>query len=93
MAKSNKINLIIGIILIIVNLLWTYHFAYFLYAYHFIEGILWLFMYPDWLLIVNILIGIIGIVLGVRLIKNKLKLITCLLIDIPMLIFGFFLAW
>ena len=93
MAKINKTNLIIGIILIIVNILWTYNFAYFLYSYHFREGILWLIMYPDWVLIVNILIGIIGVVLGVRLIKNKLKLITCLLIDIPMLIFGFFLAW
>ena len=92
MAKSNKINLIIGIILIIANILWTYHFAYFFFAYR-LKKVLWYFMYPDSILVANMLFGIIGIVLGFRLIKNKLKLITCLLIDIPMLIFGFFLAW
>ena len=92
MIKLNKTNLIVGIILIIINVLWTSNFAYFFFAYR-LKNVLWLVMYPDWVLIVNILIGIIGIVLGVLLMKNQLKLRTCLLIDIPILILGFFLAY
>lgn len=86
--KSDKLNLIIGFIIIVVNTLWTVHYSYFLFSYHFRKHILWLVMYPNWILITNILIGIIGIALGVLLIRNKLKLKTCLLIEIPMIILG-----
>ena len=87
-----KINLIAGVVLITINTLWTYHFAYYLYSYHFRKEILWCMMYPNWILILNTLLGIMGIVIGIFLLKNQLKLKTCLLIDISILIFGFFLT-
>ena len=91
MGKSKK-NRIIGIILIILNALWIYHFAYFLYSYIFRPWILWLMMYPYWILILNIVIGITGIALGILLIKDKVKLKTCLIIEFVILLIGFLIV-
>jgi xanthosine utilization system XapX-like protein len=45
-------------------------------------------MYPDWILILNILIGLIGIYLGYRLVKNRISILMALIIDIPIFILG-----
>lgn len=88
--KLKKINIIIGSFIILISLLWIYFFAHLLYAYQFNKEILWLFMYPNWVLIVNIIIGIIGIIIGILLIKNKLSIRKSSLIVIIILIVGFF---
>ena len=91
MTKSKK-TFIVGTILIILNILWISHFAYFLFSYIFRPWILWFVMYPYWFLILNILIGIAGIILGIRLIKEKMKLKTCLAIEFVILLAGFFIS-
>ena len=73
-------------------MLWFFGFAYLFYSYHFNKGILWFFMYPNWILILNMVIGIFGTVISFILVQGKLMLKTCLLIDLPILIFGFFLT-
>ena len=77
-----KKNQIVGLIFATINLLWTIHFACFFYKYHFITGILYLFMYPDWFLIVNMTIGIIGFYISMLLFRNKLKMKFYLIIEI-----------
>ena len=90
MPKSKK-TFIVGIILIILNILWMFHFVYFSYSYIFRPWILWFVMYPYWVLILNILIGIAGVILGILLIKEKIKLKICLVIEFVILLTGFLL--
>ena len=92
MAKSNKTP-IIGAILLILNILWVFHFAYYLYSYIFRPWILWFMMYPYWILILNILVGITGVLLGILLIKDKVKPKACLIIEFVILLIGFFIAF
>ena len=77
--------------MVIINLLWVIFFANLYYGYHY-TGKLYYFMYPDWILITNIVIGLTGIWIGTSLIFQKIKLITALLIDIPLLTIGFLLV-
>jgi len=81
-------NKIIGIIILILNLIWTGHWIWLFYGYHFTD-ILWFYMYPDWILTLNITIGLIGIIIGIRLIKNKIVIKKALLIEIPILVLAF----
>ncbi|MBN1639357.1 MAG: hypothetical protein JW866_10335 [Ignavibacteriales bacterium] len=71
----------------IINLIWTGDWSWLFYAYHF-TGRLWLFMYPDWVLILNIIFGLIGISIGMRLIIDKTKIKKALLIEIPKFFVG-----
>jgi hypothetical protein len=84
---KNKAKLTMGLVLAVINILWTAHWIWLFYAYHF-TSILWLFMYPDWVLILNISIGLIGVYIGYRLIKSKMSVLTALITDIPILILG-----
>lgn len=72
----------------IVNIIWTVDWIWLFYGYHF-TGRLWLFMYPDWILILNTIFGLIGITIGARLIKSKIVIKKALLIEIPKFIIGF----
>ena len=97
-----RVNQMIGIVFGIANLLWIIHFAHLFYLYHFCKCLLFLFMYPDWILIINMITGIIGIFLSILLFRNRLKLkffliieavlllIECWILDIPVFywIFG-----
>lgn len=58
--KSHKINKILGLVAIGINVLFVFKSLYLLYVYNF-TGILFLFMYPNWVLVINALLGIIGI--------------------------------
>ena len=87
MIKESK-NRIARIIILIVNLIWTGNWIWLFYSYHFTDK-LWLFMYPDWILVLNIIFGLIGISIGVSLIKGKIVIKKAILIEIPKFIVGF----
>jgi hypothetical protein len=78
---------IIGVLMVILNLLWIGEWIRLLYYYHF-TNVAWFYMYPDWALILNGFIGLIGVYLGYRLIKNKLTILLALSTEIPLLILG-----
>ena len=83
-----KLNQIVGIICAGINLLWIIHFAYFFFAYRFCKGVLWCIMIPDWILIVNMTIGIIGLYLSLLLFRNRLKMKNFLIIEFILLLGG-----
>ena len=82
MIKETK-NKTVGIIILIINIIWTGDWIWLFYGYHF-TGRLWFFMYPDWILISNIILGLIGITIGTRLIKGKTEIKKALMIEIPL---------
>ena len=69
--KSHKINKILGLVAIGINVLFDFKSLYLLYVYNF-TGILFLFMYPNWVLVINALLGIIGIYISILLFKNMI---------------------
>ena len=88
MKLKVKLNQIVGIICAVINLLWIIHFAYFFFAYRFCKDTLWFFMIPDWILIVNMTIGIIGFYLSLLLFRNRLKMRFLLIIEFLLILGG-----
>ena len=88
--KKVKKNQVVGLIFETISLLWTIRFSGLFFAYHFGTGVLYLLMYPDWFLIVNMTIGIIGFYISVLLFRNKLKMKIFLTIDTFLFLVGFF---
>lgn len=74
----------------IINIIWTGNWVWLFYGYHY-TGLLWFFMYPDWILILNTTFGLIGIAIGVGLIKRKIVIKKALIIEISKFIVGFWI--
>ena len=70
---KKNINVIFGIIQIILSAFWIYEMALLYYKYHF-TNILFAFMYPDWVLILNIILSIISLFFGIKLTMNRISI-------------------
>ena len=68
--RVSEWNLVIGIIIIITNIYWSFLNTRLFYLYNFTE-IVFAFTTPNWVLILNIVFGIIGIGIGVHVLRNK----------------------
>jgi hypothetical protein len=62
-----------GIIQMLLSLFWVWHFGELLYLYHYTD-ILFFFMYPNWTLILFILMGLIGALIGLSVFLKKIKI-------------------
>ena len=82
-----KQNKLIGVLIIFINLFWIWFGLDLIYRYHFTEFYP-TFYIPDWILIMNTLLAIIGIVIGYKVINRKLNLKRALLIDFVMISIG-----
>jgi hypothetical protein len=81
-------NSIIGIIVMIFNLIWTGHWIWLLYCYHFTD-ILWFYIYPNWIIIIHIIIGMIGFIIGIKLVQDKIAIKKAILIELLITILVF----
>ncbi|WP_420552607.1 hypothetical protein [Tenacibaculum aiptasiae] len=70
LLNSTSIN---GLIQIITSLFWVWHFGELLYLYHYTD-ILFFFMYPNWTLVLFILMGLIGALIGLSVLLKKRKI-------------------
>jgi hypothetical protein len=71
--KNAKINKMLGIITICVNVLLLFHALYLYYCYNFTDK-LFLFMFPNWVLLINTLLGIVGVFLSIMLYKKVISI-------------------
>ena len=62
-----------GIIQIVASLFWVWHFGELLYLYHYTD-VLFFFMYPNWTLVLFILMGLIGALIGLSVFLKKRKI-------------------
>jgi len=83
---------VIGFVLLILDLLWISRWSWLFYAYNFTE-ILWLFMYPDWILILNMSFGLIGFYSAIRLVKKKASIKNTLLIHFALFLTGSIISY
>ena len=72
---------IIGLIVMCIDILILSSQAYLLYAYNFTDQ-LFLFMYPNWVLLTNAALLCVGIVLSIMLLKGRIKLKPFLLLTV-----------
>ncbi len=82
-----KQKIIIGLIIILINLFWTWFSFELLYKYLFTEFNP-TFYIPNWILIMNSIFAIIGIVIGIKLLKKKINIKTALLTDFTLILIG-----
>ncbi len=68
---------IMGLVVICINVLLLIQSLYLLYAYN-LTNRLFLFMYPNWVLLINALLAVIGNYTPILVIKNKIGLKTFL---------------
>jgi len=80
-------DLVAGVIIIIINLYWTWFYLHLWYLYHYTD-ILFLHMFPDWVLYLNSSFGFVGILIGTRLIRKKMKIKSAILTDFLILMIG-----
>ena len=62
-----------GIIQIVASLFWVWHYGELLYLYHY-KDVLFFFMYPNWTLVLFILMGLIGASIGLSVFLKKWKI-------------------
>ena len=72
-----KMDRIMGLVVICINVLLLIQSLYLLYAYN-LTNRLFLFMYPNWVLLINALLAVIGNYTPIPVIKNKIGLKTFL---------------
>lgn len=66
-----KMDRIMGLVVICINVLLLIQSLYLLYAYN-LTNRLFLFMYPNWVLLINALLAVIGNYTPILVIKNKI---------------------
>lgn len=70
MLKKN-INIVLGLIQILLSVYLIYEMISLYYKYHYTD-ILFAFMYPDWVLVCNILFSIVNLFFGIKLLNGKI---------------------
>ncbi len=72
MLKKNT-NVVLGLIQIVLSSYWIYEMISLYYKHHYTD-ILFVFMYPDWVLFLNIILSLINLYFGIKLILNKVSI-------------------
>ncbi|WP_460219308.1 hypothetical protein [Psychroserpens sp. MEBiC05023] len=78
---------LIGLIIILINLFWSWFSLKLLYRYHFTD-LLTTYPIPDWILIINSILAFIGIIIGFILINEKINFKSALLTEFTIVTIG-----
>ncbi len=68
-----KWDVLTGLVIVGINLYWIWDNLYLLYQYH-NTGILFLFVYPAWALVSNSVMGLVGVIIGILTVFDKLTI-------------------
>ena len=85
--KNRLFSMSTGLIMLGLNALWLYTTTSLLYSYNYTTK-LYFFMVPTWILLVEIIFALTGIYIGQLIIRNKIKTLKWLLIDLLLVITG-----
>ena len=81
MRKEALMKKLLSIVVLIIHLAMLTDSFHLIYMYNF-GGVLFCFMYPNWLLILNSILNIAGIYLSIRLYKEKIDIKLFLLLTV-----------
>lgn len=85
--REIKTSLIAGLVIMLINLYWVFHNLFRLYAQN-SKLVLYMFPYPGWVLILNSIIGLIGLWVGIKVVRQKIKIKYGALVSISLLVAG-----
>ena len=85
--KNYNVNKILGLITICINSLLVFYSFYLYYLYNFTSGLLFLFKYPNWVLLVNALLGVVGISISILLYKKIIGIKLFLIVKLVLWLF------
>ena len=71
MVNFNK-NKVLGLMITVFSSYWIWDNLHLIYLYNY-TGILFLFMHPNWTLIFNAVLGLLGIGIGVQVLQAKIR--------------------
>lgn len=81
--KKDKVNKILALVTMCINALLIFNALNLFYGYNFTSK-LYLFMYPNWVLLVNSVLGIIGVFMSIMLYKKKVSIKLFLVITLAL---------
>lgn len=76
-----------GLIQILISLCWIWYFGRFMYLYHYTD-LLFNFRYPDWILLLFLALGLLGVYVGITVLLKKRKVRTGYLLLVALLVVG-----
>jgi len=82
-----KKNNIVGVIIIVLSILWILHYSYKAYLYHFTD-LLFFTMLPNYVLMINVILGFLMILFSLKTIKGNFKLNKTIVISISAIALG-----
>jgi hypothetical protein len=85
-SKKNT-NIVLGLIQMILSVYWIYEMISLFYKYHYTD-ILFAFMYPNWVLILNVLLSLINLYFGIKLLNGKIPIKRSYLTMLILIIIG-----
>lgn len=80
-----KRHFLLGFILALLGLYWIAMNIELVYNYHF-TNLLHNFMYPDWILVVNIILGATTFILGIKVINRSMNILNAYVIFTTLLL-------
>jgi hypothetical protein len=86
----------VGWFIILFNLWWIWFNGQLFYKYHY-TSLLFIYMHPDWVLGLNIILAILGVFIGIKVLRRKMTERPALKIAFGILLLGFlvgqFVSW
>lgn len=67
---KKNIHILLGLIQMVLSVYWIYEMISLYYKYHYTD-ILFAFMYPNWVLFLNVLLSLINLFFGIKLLNEK----------------------
>lgn len=87
-----NINTKSGIAIILFNSAWMGYYVLLFYTYRYYTSCLYLYRIPGWILVLNSILGLIGILIGVQVVRGKIKQRRAIFLTVGMLIIGFLIV-
>ncbi len=81
----------VGWFLILFNLWWIWFSGNLLYANHY-PRLHVIYMHPDWVLVLNMILAVFGVYVGIRVLRKKMTERPALKIAFGILLFGFLIG-
>ena len=70
---KKNIHILLGLIQMVLSVYWIYEMTSLYYKYHYTD-ILFAFMYPNWVLFLNVLLSLINLFFGIKLLNEKIPI-------------------
>jgi len=85
--KVVDLYFVLGLIQMVLSVYWIYEMISLYYKYHYTD-ILFAFMYPNWVLFLNILLSLMNLYFGIKLLNGKIPIKRSYLTMLTLIIIG-----